>query len=86
MQQGTMTQVEFDKLSREQLAGMVAARGQALMSYIAADKMLRQKINAGKLAYEDMARMEKSKEAALLKLGETETAIIFGETTGSVAN
>lgn len=86
MQQGSMTTVEFDRLTKEQLAGMVAARGDALMSYIAADKILRQKIDAGKLAFEDMVQMEKTKEAALLKLGETETAIMFGVPAGATAN
>lgn len=86
MQQGSMTEVEFGALSKEQLVALVAARGDALMTYIAADRALRDKIDAGKLAMDDMIRMEKTKEAALLKLGEVETAVVFGQTAGNVAN
>lgn len=86
MQQGSMTNVDLNALSKEQLVAMVALRGEALMSYIEADKLLRQKIDAGKLVFEDMVRMEKTKEAALLKLGESETAIMFGASAGSAAN
>jgi len=86
MQQESITEVEYASLSKDQLVAMVAARGDALIALIEADKVLRQKIDAGKLAFDDMVRMEKTKEAALLKLGELETAIIFGQVVGGAAN
>lgn len=86
MQQSSMTAVDYTALNKAQLVAMVAARGEALMAYIAADNALRDKIDAGTLCLEDMQRMEATKEAALLKLGETETAVIFGRSPDQIAN
>lgn len=86
MQQTSMTDIDFTVLSKAQLVALVLARGDALIDYIAADKVLRQQIDAGKLAMEDMIHMEKTKEAALLKLGQVETAVVFGRPAGAVAN
>lgn len=65
---------------------MVAARGDALMTYIEADNALRERIDAGKLSFEDMQKMEATKQAALLKLGKLETAVMFGRSADKAAN
>ncbi len=86
MKNSTLMEADLTALSHEQLVAMVAVRGEALMAFIEADNGILRRIKSGTLRAVDMRKADEAKRAALIKLGEEETAILFGRAGGPAVN
>lgn len=86
MQKAGLTEADLQALTKDQLVKMVAARGEALVVFVSADNAISDKIFAGTLQAGDMQQADSAKQAALVKLGEIETAILFGSAGGARPN
>ena len=76
------TELDFNILTKEQLVGLVRARGLALAGFIQADNSVQEKIAANALSAEHFQRSFEKKEAVLLELGRNEEMILSGQSPG----
>lgn len=77
----TMSKTDLMALSKEQLVEMVSLRGNALLAYVEADNVFREKIADGSLQDNDLAKLYDMKEAILIELGSREEALITSAVT-----
>lgn len=72
----TMSKTDLMALSKEQLVEMISLRGNALLAYVEADNVFREKIADGSLQDNDLSKLYDMKEAILIELGAREEALI----------